>query len=90
LLHGGKYFSSGANLTMLSGASDKEAMRKMADTGIKGSMDPYMRALNESNKPIVAVVRGGAAGFGFTTLSLCDFVYLESNALLKTPFMASF
>lgn len=42
-----------------------------------------------SKKPIVAVVRGGAMGIGFTLLSHCTLVYVAPDVKLKTPFMES-
>ena len=44
-------------------------------------------ALNDSVKPIVSVVRGGAIGIGFTHLSLVDFVYCSPDAHFMVPFM---
>jgi enoyl-CoA hydratase/carnithine racemase len=53
-------------------------------------MNPYLLAINESNKPIVAVVRGGCIGIAFTMLSLVDFVYVAPDAFFMTPFMKTF
>ena len=38
--------------------------------GLFEGMKPMLDALNDSVKPIVSVVRGGAIGIGFTHLSL--------------------
>lgn len=53
-------------------------------------MNPFLRALNSSVKPIVAVVRGGCVGIAFTALSLVDFVYVSPDAYFITPFMKTF
>ena len=46
-------------------------------------------AMNKCTKPIVAVVRGGAIGIGFTMLAHATFVYCSPDAYFKTPFMES-
>ena len=53
-------------------------------------MNPLLIALNSSVKPVVAVVRGGALGISFTTLSLVDFIYVSPDAHFMTPFMKTF
>lgn len=91
LLHGGKYYSAGNNLDVLTSAGgDKEKEIKYGTEGIFDHMVPYVRAINQSVKPIVSVVRGGALGIGFTTLSLVDFVFVSPDAHFMTPFMQSF
>ena len=40
-------------------------------------------------KPVVALVRGGAHGIGFTTTALADFIYVTPDAFFSAPFMAS-
>ena len=46
-------------------------------------------AMAKSVKPIVAVVRGGALGIGFTMLSHVHFIYCAPEATFMTPFMKS-
>lgn len=46
-------------------------------------------ALNECKKPIVAVVRGGSIGIGYTLLSHCTFVYVSPETTFKSIFMQS-
>ena len=53
-------------------------------------MDMYSKALFYSTKPLIAVVRGGCVGIGFTHLGLFDFVYCSPDAYFMTPFMQSF
>jgi len=55
--------------------------------GLFEGMKPMLDALNDSVKPIVSVVRGGAIGIGFTHLSLVDFVYCSPDAHFMVPFM---
>jgi enoyl-CoA hydratase/carnithine racemase len=91
LLHGGKYYSSGNDLTALMNAgADPENIRKYGKAGIFDNMNPFLRAINDSIKPVVAVVRGGSMGIGFTTLSLVDFLYVSPDAWFMTPFMRTF
>lgn len=71
--------------------SDKgpDEVRKAADKGV-AEMNAYLTALNNSVKPIVAVIRGGCVGIGFTALTLVDFVYCSPDAFFMVPFMKSF
>lgn len=50
-------------------------------------MVPFLMAIKNCEKPIVAVVRGGCHGIHFTPLTLCDFVYCGSDAIFSVPFM---
>jgi len=47
----------------------------------------FMRALQDSPKPIVAIVRGHAIGIGTTLLLHCDLVYTAEDARLQLPFV---
>ncbi len=91
-MHGGKYYSSGQDLSLFasSGANTKEENRKIAHEGIFDRMNHLLIALNKSVKPIIAVVRGGAVGIGFTALPLVDFIYCSPDAFFMTPFMKTF
>jgi len=46
-----------------------------------------LRALVDSDLPIVAAIEGNAIGIGVTLLQHCDFVYAAENALFKIPFV---
>lgn len=88
LLHGGKYYSSGNDLkALMKGGSNPEDMAKDGAIGIFENMNPYLNALNDSVKPVVGVVRGGAIGIGFTQLAMFDFLYVSPDAHFMTPFM---
>ena len=91
-MHGGKYYSSGQDLSLFasSGANTKEENRELARVGIFDRMNALLTALNQSVKPIVVVVRGGAVGIWFTALSLVDFIYCSPDAFFMTPFMKTF
>ena len=67
LLHGGKYYSSGNDLkALMKGGSNLETMARDGRIGIFDNMNPYLNAINDSVKPVVGVIRGGAIGIGFT------------------------
>ena len=52
-------------------------------------MVKQLTQLKNSNKPIVALVRGHCVGIGFTLTAHFDFVYCAPNAKFSAPFMAS-
>lgn len=92
LIHGGKYFSSGNNLSALTSSvkKGKEATEKEGRYGIFDCMNPYLNAINSSIKPVVGVVRGSAIGIGFTQLSLYDFVYVDPDTTFISVFMKTY
>ena len=47
----------------------------------------FMTALQNSSKPVVAVVQGHAVGIGTTLLLHCDLVYAAEDARLQLPFV---
>lgn len=95
MLHGGKFFSSGNDLSVF-GGRDKDGKRlgfekllAIAEDGVLNIMVGMLMAMAKSVKPIVAVVRGAALGIGFTLLSHTHFLYCAPNATFMTPFMKS-
>lgn len=88
LLHGGRFFSSGNDLSALVGFTGGD-IEKAAHEGVNVIMVNMLMAINQSRKPIVAVVRGFAIGIGYTLLSHCTFVYCSPETRFISPFMAS-
>lgn len=95
MLHGGKYFSSGNDLSIF-GGRDKDGKRMgleqllaIAENGVMTIMVGMIMSMAKSVKPIVAVVRGSALGIGFTMLSHTTFIYCAPEATFMTPFMKS-
>lgn len=92
LLHGGRFFSSGNDLGGFTDAIKRGDMTdylKIAEKGVNVVLVDMLLAMSQSRKPIVAVVRGGAIGIGFTMLAHAHFVYCSPEAIFKTPFMES-
>lgn len=50
---------------------------------------PFVQALFDLEKPLIAFVRGIAIGIAFTMLSFADFVYCSPETRFFTPFMQS-
>ena len=93
LLHGGRFFSSGNDLGAFADAfkngGNISSYLKFAEDGVNKIMVDMLLAMNNSVKPIVSVVRGGAIGIGFTLLAHSTFIYCAPDAFFKTPFMES-
>ena len=83
LIHGGKFFSSGNDISVLAGwaGKGKEEIHKAGMDGIFNNMNPMLHAIDNSNKPVVAVVRGMCLGIQFTLLTLVDFIYCSPDAV---------
>jgi enoyl-CoA hydratase/carnithine racemase len=64
----------------------------MAHTNREQGMDApvfkFMRALANSEKPVIAAVNGAAVGIGTTMLMHCDLVYCADNAMFSMPFVS--
>lgn len=89
LLHGGRFFSSGNDLSAFFTAKTEEEMRQMGRHGVNVVMVNMILSLATSKKPVVAVVRGGAIGVGYTLLAHTTFIYCGPEARFMTPFMKS-
>ena len=90
MLHGGSYFSSGNDLGAFADAAkdgDMDNMMKIANEGVNVTMVNMLLAFSRSVKPIVAVIRGGAMGIGFTLLAHTTFLYCSPETYFMTPFM---
>ena len=89
LLHGGKYYSSGNDISVFMKAGDVEEAKARAKYGVQTVMVDMLTTLSFCTKPIVAVVRGAALGIAFTMLSHVTLLYVSPDAKMMTPFMAS-
>ena len=88
LFHGGKYFSSGNDISAFLAYGDVDEAKAAAKRGM-GVMEKMLLTLSFCKKPIVAVVRGMALGIAFTLLSHVTLLYVAPDAKMMTPFMAS-
>ncbi len=73
-------FSAGADITEWAGG-----MTLQSDGEPHGFM-PFVDAISEFPKPLVAAVEGYAVGIGATLLLHCDFVVMASDGRLRMPF----
>ena len=91
-IHGGLFYCSGNDLSVLSGMGSMDGDEKInaASHGVEHLMVTNLKAILHSTKPIVGLVRGQSIGIGFTTSSLFDFIYCTPEAQFSTPFMRSF
>ena len=91
-IHGGLFYCSGNDLTVLSsmGSMDEDEKLNTCSHGVEHLMVTNLMAIHRSKKPIVGLVRGQSIGIGFTTCGLFDFLYCTPEAQFSTPFMKSF
>jgi enoyl-CoA hydratase/carnithine racemase len=64
------------------------AVRPTYDDGAPHGFNPFVDALTEFDKPLVAAVDGVAVGVGLTMLLHCDLVLVGSEARLRAPFVS--
>lgn len=57
------------------------------DRDVLGPILPFLHALNEAPKPIVAAVNGPAVGIGTTLLLHCDLVIAGQDSYFQMPFV---
>ena len=100
LFHGGKFFSSGNDLSVFAGSAltggndggkPKSPMEQLevADHAVNTIMVNMILAMARSVKPVVVVVRGLQFGIAFTLSSHSTFLYCSPDAKFNTPFMAT-
>ena len=92
MLHGGKIFTSGNDLSVFADPKfqgDPKKLAHLTNYGLKTGLVNMLLAMARSVKPIVAVVRGFSVGIGFTMLGHATFIYCSPEAFFKAPFMAS-
>ena len=91
VLHGGALFSSGNDVEAFQiGREDYDIVEAYAKKMVDSIFKPFMTALFDLEKPLIAVVRRVAVGIAFTMLGLADFVYCTPETKFFTPFMQSF
>lgn len=70
-----------------SGNDIEDFLHRIADRPTE-PVPPFMRAMIECDKPVVAAVTGHAIGIGATMLFHCDLVYLAEGARISMPFVS--
>jgi len=88
-VHGGKFFTSGNNMTdkldsriMEQGEYFYHTMSALNQYGVAS----VVKAFKDSVKPIVGLVRGWSVGIGFTLASFFTFLYCTPDAKFLAPF----
>ena len=89
MLHGGRFFSSGSDISGFRKIKDMNEFYKYQKYAIGTCMVDMLLALNSCKKPIIAVVRGGSIGIGYTLLNHVTLIYCSPDATFKVPFMES-
>jgi len=77
----GPDFCAGNDISMFAASADGE--QDIA----KSNVGPFLTALSNFPKALVAAVTGRAIGIGVTMLLHCDLVYVAEDAQLSTPFI---
>ena len=78
----GKSFCAGADLREVS--TDDQ----WAEDRINSQYKPFLMAIEDSPKPVIAAVRGAAAGIGSSLVMICDLVVMSETAYLFQAFSA--
>lgn len=68
--------------------NDLEDFMQRPPQGMDSPVFRFMKALLDSDKPVVVAVTGSAIGIGTTMLLHCDLVYVADNARLAMPFVS--
>ena len=93
LIHGGLFYSSGNDISRLASSQGKNMdmleIQNALSYGCEYAMAQVLKALKNSVKPVVGLIRGAAIGIGFTTIGHFDFIYCSPETQFSTPFMAS-
>ena len=89
LLHGGKYYSSGNDLSMFLKTKDLKKAIEMAKEAVTVGMVDTIMTMARISKPLIVLVRGGCYGIAYTLLGHATLVYCTPDAEFKTPFMES-
>jgi len=80
-------FSSGNDVRDFSAAVSDGNVTRAAARIENSPARPFMHALIDCEKPVIAAVNGAAIGIGTTMLLHCDLVYLAEDAKLVMPFV---
>jgi 2-(1,2-epoxy-1,2-dihydrophenyl)acetyl-CoA isomerase len=78
----GKAFSAGADLK--TGLPDDRRIEDVINTRFR----PPISLIRSMDKPVIAAVRGPAAGIGLSFALACDLVVMSENAYILSPFAA--
>jgi len=74
----GRHFQAGADLSWLTGVAAQDPQANLAVSRLTGEA---MRALNQLDKPTIALVHGACIGGGTGIIASCDVVIAESSAI---------
>ncbi|HKR90303.1 MAG TPA: enoyl-CoA hydratase-related protein [Phenylobacterium sp.] len=78
----GDMFTAGHDLSEFAAINAGGAANRDRPAG-----EPFLLALANARKPLVAAVHGRAVGIGLTMLLHCDLVYVAEDAFLSSPFV---
>jgi 2-(1,2-epoxy-1,2-dihydrophenyl)acetyl-CoA isomerase len=80
----GKFFSAGGDVV---GFKELIETKKYFDIDLMKNVGGMTRSVRECPKPVVAMIRGAAAGAGMSLAMSCDFRIMTENAKLITAFI---